>query len=255
MSYLHDQIFKGKVAVITGANRGIGKAIALEFARKGCDIVAVARNVPKLQELEEEVKKIGVRIHVASIDVRDKEKVDDLMNNFVPKFGGIDMLVNNAAITIRKDVMETTMEDVDEIFNINLKGYLSFAQDAAKLMIKQKRGGSIVFVTSVNAVAPLPPQAMYSSSKAAIEAMMRCFAITLAPYGIRVNTVAPGAIDTEMNSFTPEGLIACSKIIPLNKVGISEEMAHVVGFVSSDEASYMTGSTVLADGGLMLRKG
>lgn len=250
----HNKSLEGKIAVVTGASKGIGKGVALALARQGADVILAARSKSQLDEVAAEIEKLGRRAKAVSIDVTSKEQIDDMMQNIVPAFGGLDIFVNNAGVTVMKKMIDTSPEDIDYILNINLKAAIFFLQNAAKLMIEQKRGGSIVIVTSINAIAPLPSQAIYSSTKAALEALMRCLAADLAREGIRVNSVAPGAITTDMNNhFTPEVVERVITKIPLGRVGESDEIADVVAFLSSDTARYITGSTVVADGGFLLR--
>lgn len=245
---------EGKIAVVTGASRGIGRSIALALANHGADMILAARDKYQLDQVASEIKKIGRRVEAVKVDVSSREQVDNMMQNIVPAFGGVDIFVNNAGITIMKHIIDTLPEEIDDIFNTNLKGAIYFLQNAAKLMLKQGRGGNIIIVTSINAIAPLPSQAFYSATKAALEALMKCLAIDLAKEGIRVNSVAPGAIATSMNShFTPEVVKRVSAGIPLGRVGEPEEIADVVVFLASDAARYMTGSTIVVDGGHLLR--
>ncbi len=246
---------QGKIAVVTGASKGIGKGIALELAGQGADIVLAARNKNQLDEVALEIEKMGRRVKTVSVDVTSKEQIDDLMQKIVPQFGGVDIFVNNAGVTVMKRFIDTLPEDIDRIFNTNLRGAIYFLQNAAKQMIIQKRGGSIIVVTSINAIAPLPSQAFYSSTKAALEALMRCLAVDLAKEGIRVNSVAPGAIATDMNShFNAEVIERLLPKIPLGRVGESDDIAEVVAFLASEAARYITGSTIVADGGFLLRQ-
>lgn len=244
----------GKIALVTGASKGIGRETALALARQGADVILAARNREQLERLAEEIGKIGRRVKAVSVDVTSKEQIDLFMQNTVPEFGGADIFVNNAGITVMKRIIDTLPEDIDNIFDTNLKGAVYFLQNAARLMLAQERGGSIVIVTSINAIAPLPTQAFYSATKAALEALMRCLAADLAKEGIRVNSVAPGAIATDMNShFTPEVVERLSARIPLGRVGESAEIADTVVFLCSDAARYITGTTLVADGGFLLR--
>lgn len=246
---------QGKIAVVTGASKGIGRSIALELARQGADVVLAARNKSKLDEVALEIEKIGRRVKAVSVDVTSKEQIDGLMQNVVPQFGGVDIFVNNAGVTVMKRFVDTLPEDVDRIFDTNLRGAIFFLQNAARQMISQKRGGSIIIVTSINALAPLPSQAFYSSTKAALEALMRCLAADLARDGIRVNSVAPGAIATDMNShFNDEVIGRLLPKIPLGRVGKPDDIAEVAAFLASEAARYITGSTIVADGGYLLRQ-
>lgn len=245
----------GKKAIVTGASKGIGRATAIALATQGADVILAARNEQQLSEVAAEIEKLGRRAKTVSVDVTSKDQIDNMMQNIVPEFGGVDIFVNNAGITVMKRLVDTLPEDIDNIFNTNIKGTIFFLQNAAKLMIKQGRGGSITLVTSINAIAPLPSQAFYSSTKAGLEALMKCLAADLAKEGIRVNSVAPGAIATDMNShFTPEVAERVTALIPLGRIGVSEEIGDIVAFLASDVARYITGSTIVADGGYLLRK-
>lgn len=245
---------EGKIAVVTGASKGIGRGIAIALARQGADVVLAARNKSQLDEAAYEIEKIGRRAKAVCVDVTSKEQIDNMMQNIVAAFGGVDIFVNNAGITVMKRILDTLPEDIDSIFNTNLRGAIYFLQDAARQMIKQGKGGSIIIVTSINAIAPLPSQAFYSSTKAALEALMRCLASDLAKEGIRVNSVAPGAIATDMNNhFTPEAVERVSAKIPIGRIGEPAEIADVVTFLASDAARYITGTTIIADGGYLLR--
>ena len=176
------------------------------------------------------------------------------MTSIVPEFVGVDIFVNNAGVTRRKHLLETTPEEIEEIINTNLKGAIYCLTGAAQQMLRQDRGGNIVIVTSINALNPLPSQAVYSSTKAALEALVRCLATDLASSNIRVNSVAPGAINTDMNKhFTPEILAKLESRIPLGRVGDSEDVGEVVSFLVSDSARYITGATIVVDGGFLLR--
>lgn len=201
-----------------------------------------------------EIIKIGRRAEAVCVDVTSRKQIENFMQNIVPTFGGVDILVNNAGITVMKPMIDTLPDEIDRIIDTNMKGAIYILQNAAKLMVQQGRGGSIIVITSINAVAPLPSQAIYSSTKAALEALMRCLAVDVARYGIRANSVAPGAIATDMNShFTPEVIKRVTAKIPLGKVGTADDIADVVTFLASDAARYITGSTIVADGGYLLR--
>jgi len=245
---------EGKIAVVTGASKGIGKGVALTLAGQGADVILAARNQSQLDEVASEIEGMGRRAKAVCVDVTSKEQIDDMMQKAVPEFGGVDIFVNNAGVTVMKRITDTSHEDINRIIDTNLKGAMFFLQNAGKLMTRQGRGGSIVIVTSINAIAPLPTQAVYSSTKAALEALMRCLAADVAKDGIRVNSVAPGAIYTDMNShFTPEVVERVLTKIPLGRVGEAGEIADVVAFLASDAARYITGSTIVADGGYLLR--
>lgn len=245
----------GKRAVVTGGSRGIGRGVALSLARQGADVLLVARDAGRMQEVEREIEQLGRRARSVQVDVRDHAAIDALMADAVEQFGGMDIFVSNAGVTSMTRLLDTPQEQVDRIIDTNLKGSIQFLQAAGRRMIQQGRGGAIVIVTSINALWPLPSQAVYSSTKAALEALMRCMASDLAKHGIRVNSVAPGAIRTDMNPhFTPEVEARVEKMIALRRVGTAEEIGDVVAFLASEAARYVTGSTIVADGGFLLRQ-
>ncbi|MCL2773774.1 MAG: SDR family oxidoreductase [Oscillospiraceae bacterium] len=244
----------GKTAIVTGASRGIGRAIALRLAKQGADLLLVSRNSSNLDELKKEINNIGQKAESFAVDVSSPEQISEIFNKNVNVFGGVDILINNAAYTIFKSFTETTLGEFDGLFATNVKGAVSFIQGAAKCMKEQKRGGCIVVVTSINAVNALPNQAMYSATKSMLESLMRSSAAELAEYGIRVNSVVPGAILTDMNPhFTENYVKEFQKKIPAGRVGDPEDISDVVAFLCSDAARYMYGSSIIVDGGMLLR--
>lgn len=245
----------GKKAVVTGGSRGIGRGIALSLARQGADVLLVARDQAQMEQVEREVRALGRQARSARVDVRDAAAIDALMEKEVEAFGGIDIFISNAGVTSMTRLLDTPQDQVDRIIDTNLKGSIHFLQAAAGRMVKQGRGGAIVIITSINALWPLPSQAVYSSTKAALEALMHCMASDLAKHGIRVNSVAPGAIRTDMNAhFTPEVEARVEKMIALRRIGTAEEIGDVVAFLASEAARYVTETTLVADGGYLLRQ-
>jgi len=188
----------GKKAVVTGGNSGIGRGIAKSLASLGADVTILGRDQETINETVAELKSINPNCAGARVDVSSKDEVDAFFSDyFVTTEDRIDILVANAGVSIHKRALDTTEEDVDRVYNINFKGTLFCCQSAAEKMKKQS-SGNIVIVTSVNALYPLPPQAAYTTTKNALEALKECLAVDLAPYGIRVNTLAPGAILTNL---------------------------------------------------------
>jgi len=245
---------KGKVAIITGARRGMGKSHALLFAKSGAKVVVADLSVEDCQLVVDEIKKAGGEAIAVKCDVSKKAEVDEMIAATLKKWGKLDILVNNAGICQFKPFLELTEEEWDKTLDINLKGYFLCAQAAAKEMIRQK-SGIIINIASVamgQQGVGFPTLAHYSASKGGIAAMSETLALELAPYNIRVNVIAPGAIDTSMvdplraDSKTMEGTIAR---IPLRRMGKAEEVSNVVLFLASDDSSYMTGSTVVVGGG------
>jgi len=239
---------------VTGAGRGIGRAVALRLAMQGADLILVSKDAGNLGKVKKEITDMGKKAESFKIDVSDPGQVSEFFEKGANVFGGVDILVNNAAYTIYKSFSETTLEDFDGLFSTNVKGAVSFMQGAAKYMKCQGQGGCIIIITSVNALSALPNQAMYSATKSMLESLMKSAAIELAEYGIRVNSVVPGAIMTDMNPhFTEEFVREYKKTIPAGRVGDPEDIADVTAFLCSDAARYIYGSSIVVDGGVLLR--
>lgn len=245
----------GKKALVTGASKGIGKSIALSLARQGCDVIMVSRDLDRMNETAEEIRGLGRKAWVFSVDVSQAPEIELFFRDQSELLKDIDIFVNNAAITIFKQLMSTTVDDFMRLFSTNVLSALRFVQLSAGVMIENKRPGSIVIITSINALRALPSQAAYSSTKAMLESMMVSFANELSPFGIRVNSLLPGAIHTDMNiHFTPEVIDNLNKAIPLGRVGQASDIGDVVAFMVSDAARYMTGSSVVVDGGMVVKR-
>ncbi len=245
---------EGKRAIVTGGSKGIGAAIALGLAEQGADILLVARNENKLIRIKNEIEQKGRTCGYIVADLADPCKVEKVQQE-ISKFGNIDIYVNNAAFTIYKTPTETEDSDIEALFDTNFRASVNLVKYVAEAMIQNEKGGAILFITSINALNALPGQAVYSATKAALESIMKSFAAELGPYGIRVNSIAPGAIHTDMNPhFTPAKMAEMGQRIPLGHVGEPDEIADVAVFMCSPGARYMTGSTVVVDGGYLLRK-
>ena len=245
---------KGKVAIITGARRGMGKSHAKTFAKSGAKVVVADISLEECQQVADEIKKEGGEAIAVKCDVTKKEDIDNMVKAAVGKWGKVDILVNNAGICQFKPFLELTEEEWDRTLDINLKGYFLCAQAAAKEMVKQK-SGAIVNIASIamgqmgKGMAGL---AHYSASKGGIAALTKTLALELAPYNIRVNAIAPGAIDTPMSAsikMDQKALEATLAMIPLHRMGKAEEVSNLVLFLASGASSYITGSTVIIDGG------
>jgi len=246
---------KGKTAIITGARRGLGRTHALVLAKAGAKVVVSDISLEECEKVVDEIKKQGGDALAVKCDVSKKAEVEKMIEKTIEKFGKVDILVNNAGICQFKPFLELTEEEWDRTININLKGYFLCAQAAAKEMVKQKSGGAIVNIASVamgQVGVGFPNISHYCASKGGIVAMTEALALELAPFDIRVNVVSPGAIETPMidplktDPKIMEGRLAR---IPLHRVGKPEEVSNLVLFLASDESSYMTGSTVVIDGG------
>lgn len=249
-----DTNLKGKVGIITGARRGMGKSHAITLARAGAKVVVSDISLEDCQKVVDEIKKMKGEAMAVKCDVAKKNEVDNMVKAAVKKWGKVDILVNNAGICQFKPFLELTEEEWDRTIDINLKGYFLCAQAAAKEMVKQK-SGVIVNIASIamgQTGVGFPTLAHYSASKGGIVGMTETLALELAPYNIRVNAISPGTIETPMinslkaDSKTMEGILAR---IPLHRVGKPEEVSNLVLFLASDASSYMTGSTVVIDGG------
>jgi NAD(P)-dependent dehydrogenase (short-subunit alcohol dehydrogenase family) len=248
------QDLKEKVVIITGARRGMGKADAVLFARQGAKVVLADISQEECQLVADEIIKEGGQALALKCDVSNQAEVVDMVKNAVEKFGRVDILVNNAGICQFKPFLEMSQEEWQKTLDINLKGYFLCAQACAKEMAKQK-SGVIVNIASVvmgQMGMGMAGLAHYSASKGGIAALTKTLALELAPFNIRINTIAPGAIDTPMASsvkMDPKVLEQTLAMIPLKRMGQAEDIANAVLFLSSDVSSYITGSILVVDGG------
>ncbi len=243
---------KNKVAIITGARRGMGKAHAFTLAEAGARVVVSDISLEDCQKVADGIKKKGGEALAVKCDVSKKEEVEEMVKKTLDAFGKIDILVNNAGILSFKPFLELTEQDWNKIMDVNLKGYFLCAQACAREMVKQK-SGSIVNIASIamgQVGVGFPGIVHYCASKGGIVAMTEALALEMTPHNIRVNAIAPGAIDTPMGSSgdekTMEGTLAR---IPMHRIGKPEEVSKAVLFLASDDSSYMTGSVVVVDGG------
>jgi NAD(P)-dependent dehydrogenase (short-subunit alcohol dehydrogenase family) len=245
---------KGKVAIITGAKRGMGKADAMLFAQNGAKVVVADISQEECQQVVDEIEKNGGEALAVKCDVTNQKEIEELVSKTVEKFGRVDILVNNAGICQFKPFLELTEEEWQRTLDINLKGYFLCAKACAEEMAKQKSGvivniASIVMGQMGKGMAGL---AHYSASKGGIAALTKTMAVELAQHNIRVNTIAPGAIDTPMAASAKSDqkvLEQTLAMIPLGRMGKPEEIASTVLFLSSEASSYITGSIVVVDGG------
>jgi NAD(P)-dependent dehydrogenase (short-subunit alcohol dehydrogenase family) len=245
---------KRKVAIVTGARRGMGKSHVLKLAEAGAKVTVSDISQEECQQVVDEIGKAGGEGLAIKCDVSNKKEIDEMVQKTVEKFGRVDILVNNAGICEFKPFLEMTEEEWDRTLSINLKGYFLCAQAAAKEMLKQK-SGAIVNIASVvmgQMGKGMTGLSHYSASKGGIAALTKTLALELAPYNIRVNTIAPGAIDTPMAASAkadPKMLEQTLAVIPLHRMGKAEEVTNTVLFLSSDASSYITGSIIVVDGG------
>lgn len=245
----------GKVAVVTGGNSGIGKAIVLELARQGASIVIdYVANPQATEDLEQQVAALGAQASGIEADVSKVADLERLVATTVERFGRIDIMVNNAGVETRTSVLDTTEAQYDKVLAINLKSAFFGTQFAARQMIGQGTGGRIINVTSVHEDWPMPGNTAYCLSKGGMRMLTRTAGVELAPHGILVVGVGPGAVATPINQSTmndPSLLKKLDDTIPLGRLAQPEEIASLVAFLAGPGASYMTATTVFADGGIM----
>jgi glucose 1-dehydrogenase len=244
---------KGKTALVTGAATGIGKAIATEMARRGANVVVNYIGKPDLaQDVVNAIKgENGVALAIEA-DVSNSEQVSRMVAQTVSQFGRVDVLVNNAGIEKEMPFLELAESDWDRIIAVDLKGPFLCTQAAAREMAKRNKG-TIINISSVHEDVPFPGYAPYCAAKGGLRMLCRDLALELAKYNITIVNVAPGAIDTPINDATlrnPEKVLALKREIPLGRVGRPEDVAKLVCYLASDDASYITGTTVVIDGGL-----
>jgi NAD(P)-dependent dehydrogenase (short-subunit alcohol dehydrogenase family) len=247
--------FDRSVAVVTGAGRGMGQAVALRFGREGASVVVAELNPEHGVEVAEEIRAAGGAAVPVTADVSRVDDVTRLFGEAVKTFGTVDILVNNAGIGVARPILDYTEADWDRQMGVNVKGVFFCSQAAARLMIPRRRGKIVNFASTSAFVSSSNPEVAYDTSKGAVRQMTISMAAELAPHGINVNAVAPGTTETEMtrNSLsTDEGLAWQLARIPMGRVGKPDDIAAVVLFLCSPEASYITGHTLVADGGWLL---
>jgi len=246
--------FENKVALITGSSQGIGAACAVRLAKEGADIILNGRKLDERGEkVIAEIKSLGRRVAFLEADISNVELVTELIEKGVSVFGSIDILINNAGMEKKADFWEVTEEDYDQVMNTNLKGVFFGIQAFVKYCKREKRTGTIINMSSVHEEIVFPHFAAYCASKGALKMLCRNLATELAPLGIRINNVAPGAVTTPINQDLLNNKEQLAKVldnIPLRRMGKVEDVAAVVAFLASDEAGYVTGSTYFVDGGL-----
>lgn len=244
---------EGKVAVVTGSSRGIGKAIALEFARNGAKVVVnCVKSKEEAEKVVSEIKKIGADAIAVMADVSDERQVKKMFEEAVKKFGRIDVLVNNAGVYIHNEASEFDKKNWSETLDTNLKSVMLCTKEAIFEMQKQK-SGAIVNISSIYGATNFAGAPAYGASKTGIIYLTKLFAKEFGP-NIRVNAIAPGMIDTDMTAGDPKGIESCSKEAALKRIGKPEEIAKVALFLASDDSSYITGEVIIVDGGYNLHE-
>jgi glucose 1-dehydrogenase len=248
-------VLSDKVAIVTGGNSGIGRAVVLELARQGAKVVIDYIAHPEATSaVEEEVKALGSQAIGIEADVSKVEDLKKLVAAAVSQFGRLDIMVNNAGVETRTSILNTTEEQYDKVLEINLKSAFFGTQVAAQQMIKQGGGGRIINITSVHEDWPMPGNTAYCLSKGGMRMLTRTAGVELAPHNILVVGVGPGAVATPINLGTmkdPKLMAKLDAAIPLGRIAQPEEIASVVAFLASDGASYITATTIFSDGGIM----
>ncbi|MYL21631.1 glucose 1-dehydrogenase [Halobacillus litoralis] len=237
-----------QVILITGANRGQGKAMAEHLATLGAKVIVGARNLENAQEIAEEIGEDHA--YPVQLDVTKGQDWEEAVNEAVEKFGAIDVLINNAGILIRKPFEEISMEEYKEMIDVNQLGVFRGMKAVTPQMEKQRKG-SIINNLSISSFAPIAKSSAYAATKASVVAMSKAAAIELGKKGIRVNMIHPGGIETEMAT-QGEGVPSFYDSIPLGRIGQPVEIARAAAFLASDESSYCTGTEIVVDGGMTL---
>src|SRR5947209_1391547 len=252
-------ILDNRVAIVTGSDSGIGRAIAVQFAKEGATVVVnYAHNQQKAEEVRQIIQQNNGKALVIQADVGQYQQAMGLIQQTAEHFNRLDIMVNNAGMEIHSAFVDVTEEQFDRVVSIDLKGAFFCAQAAAREMIRRKTPGRIVNISSVHEDLAMPKNAPYCCAKGGVRMLMRTIALELAPYNITVNNIAPGAIHTPIDADVeadPERMAALLKEIPLHRMGQPEEIGKLVLFLASDAAAYVTGSTYVIDGGLSINTG
>lgn len=243
----------GKKAFVTGSSFGIGRGIAIELAKEGAEVLVTGRRKEEIQKTVELIEAFGGQAVGHRLDVGSKEEIDEFFEKIVKPMG-LDIFCNNAGITVVRDFVDNTEEELERILRTNFMGAVYCIQNAARLMAAQGKGGNIVVITSCNAMAPLPKQSFYSALKCALEGLVKGLAWEFRKERIRINAVAPGAVVSGMSEgITKEEMEELEREIPIPRMGQPEDIGKAVAFMASEDASYITGTSLVVDGGLILR--
>jgi glucose 1-dehydrogenase len=251
---------QNKVAIITGAATGIGKGIAEVFIQEGAAVTIdyVHGQQADAEAAVEELRKAGGRALAVEADVTKPDQVNALVERTVAEFGRLDIFVNNAGIETKVPFVDVGLDLWDKVIAVNLTGPFLCSQAAARQMIAQNGGGRIINISSVHEDLPMPTNVPYCASKGGLRMMMRTACVELAPHGITVNNIGPGAVDTPMDAplkAHPEQMAQLLSEIPVGRMGQPQEIGHLAAYLASDEAAYVTGSTFFIDGGMLRQAG
>jgi 3-oxoacyl-[acyl-carrier protein] reductase len=251
---LSEKQFEGKSAIVTGATRGIGKAIALELAKSGCNVAFnYSKSAEEADKLKAEIEALGVKAYAAQCDVANTEAAAEFVKAVTAEFGTIDYLINNAGITRDQLILRMKEDDWDAVIDTNLKGAWNFSKAVMRPMMKNEKGGSILNISSISGVVGMLGQSNYSASKAGMIGLTKSLAKEVASRKITVNALALGLIETDMAAEMNEeyrGKILAS--IPLGRLGNVQEVADIAAFILSPSAAYITGQVIQADGGVAM---
>lgn len=254
MHYLRimELTYTDKVALVSGAGRGIGREIALELAKAGCTVICVSRNESSCGSVAEEIRACGGKAESFAFDVSDSGQVKEKCAEILKKYGAVDILVNNAGITRDNLLMRMSDEEWNAVISTNLSSCFYLSRNLVRAMMG-KRWGRIINISSVSGIAGNAGQANYSAAKAGIIGFTRTLARELAARNITANAVAPGFIETDMTAKLPENIMEAAKAaIPLKRFGKPDDIARVCAFLASEEASYITGQVISVNGGLVI---
>ncbi len=251
---MSENYFSGKTAIVTGATRGIGRAIASKMAGLGCNVAFnYSSNAAAADDLTTELKKHGVAVFAEACDVADTDAAADFVKRAKDELGSIDFLVNNAGITRDNLILRMKEEDWDSVIDTNLKGAWNFAKAAVRPMMRNEAGGSILNISSISGVVGMLGQSNYSASKAGMIGLTKSLAKEIASRSITVNALALGLVETDMSSeMNEEYRNKILEQIPLGRLGNTSEVAEIAAFLLSDSARYITGQVIQADGGLAM---
>jgi len=248
------KIFEGKSAIVTGATRGIGRAIALELAKRGANVAFnYAKSADEAEKLKAEIENSGVKCFAAQCDVANTEASAEFVKQVKDEFGTIDFLINNAGITRDQLILRMKEDDWDSVINTNLKGAWNFSKAVLRPMMRNETGGSILNISSISGVVGMLGQSNYSASKAGMIGLTKALAKEVASRRITINALALGLIETDMASeMNEEHRKKILEMIPLGRLGDVQEVAEIACFMLSDAARYITGQVIQADGGLAM---
>jgi 3-oxoacyl-[acyl-carrier protein] reductase len=251
---MSEKQFTEKSAIVTGATRGIGKAIALELAKRGANVAFnYARSAEEAEKLKTEIENLGVKCHAAQCDVANTEASAEFCKQAKEALGTIDFLINNAGITRDTLILRMKEEDWDAVIDTNLKGAWNFSKAVLRFMMKNEAGGTILNITSISGVVGMQGQSNYSASKAGMIGLTKSLAKEVASRKITVNALALGLIETDMSGqLNEEYQTKLLEMIPLGRYGQTQEVAEIVCFLLSDSARYITGQVIQADGGMAM---